>query len=102
MMTIQIHILILIQGKSGNLSNGSGGAIPAVQAKKVRNGNEMNLVVLAFGGPMNDMCISLSVQVIGCIELTYNLIVPWLTELHQWLQPHPSQVMEQLRHVQAR
>ena len=73
-----------------------------VQAKKARKGNEISLVVLAFGDPMNDMCILPSVQVIGGIELTDNLIVPRLVELHQWLQPHPSQVMEQLHHVQAR
>ena len=65
-----------------------------VKAKKARKGNEINLVVLAFGGPMNDMCILLSVQVIGGIELIDNLIVPWLVELHQWLQPHPPQVIE--------
>ena len=67
-MTIQIHILILIHGKSKNVSNGSGGAIPTVQAKKAREGNEINLVVLAFGGPMNVMCILPSVQVIGGID----------------------------------
>jgi hypothetical protein len=58
--------------------------------------------LLAFGGPMNDMCIHPSIQVIGGIKLTDNLIVPRLKELHQWLQPHPLQVMEQLLHVQAR
>jgi len=73
-----------------------------VQAKKARKGNEINLVVLAFGGLMNDMCIRPSVQMIGGIELTDHLVVPWLAELHQWLQPHPPQVTEQLRHVQAR
>ena len=101
-MTIQIHILILIHGKSENVSNGRGGAIHAVQAKKAREGNEINLVVIAFGGLMNDMCMLPSVQVIGGIELTDNLIVPRLVELHQWLQPHPPRVTEQLRHVQAR
>ena len=49
-MTIQIHVLILIHSKSWNLSDGSGGVIPAVQTKKARKGNEINLVVLAFGG----------------------------------------------------
>ena len=73
-----------------------------VEGKKARKGNEINLVVLAFGGPMNDMCIRPSVQVIRGIELIDNLVVPWLMELHQWLQPHPPQVMEQLHHVQAR
>ena len=81
---------ILIHGKSGNVSNGSGGAIPTVQAKKAREGNEINLVVLAFSGPMNEMSLHPGVQVIGGIELTDNLIVPRLAELHQWLQPHPS------------
>ena len=36
------------------------------------------------------------------VELIDNLIVPQLVELHQWLQPHPSQVMEQLLHIQSR
>ena len=81
-MTIQIHILILIHGKSGNVSNGSGGAIPTVQAKKARKGNEINLVVLAFSGPMNEMSLYPGVQVIGGVELTDNLIVPQLAELH--------------------
>ena len=101
-MTIQIHILIVIHGKSRNVSNGSGGAIPVVQAKKAREGNEINLVVLAFSGPMNEMSLRPGVQVIGGVELTDNLIVPWLTELHQWLQPHPPQVMEQLLHIRSR
>ena len=73
-----------------------------VQTKKARKSNEINLVVLAFGGPMNEMILRLGVQVIGDVELTDNLIVPWLAELHQWLQPHPSQVMEQLLHIQSR
>ena len=102
MITIQIHILILIHGKSRNVSNGSGRAIPVVQAKKAREGNEINLVVLAFSGPMNEMSLRPGVQVIGGVELTDNLIVPWLAELHQWLQPHPSQVMEQLLHIRSR
>ena len=101
-MTIQIHILILIHGKSGNVSNGSGGVIPTIQAKKAREGNEINLVVLAFSGPMNEMSLRPGVQVIGGVELTDNLIVPWLAELHQWLQPHPSQVIEQLLHIRSR
>ena len=73
-----------------------------VQAKKVREGNEINLVVLAFSGPMNEMSLRPGVQVIGGVELTDNLIVPWLAELHQWLQPHPSQVTEQLLHIRSR
>ena len=73
-----------------------------VQAKKVRKGNEINHVVLAFGGLMNDMSIRPSVQVIGGIELIDILIVPRLVELYQWLQPHPPQVTEQLHHVQDR
>ena len=67
----------------------------------MRKGNEINLVVLAFGGPMNEMGLRPSVQVIGGIELIDNLVVPRLAKLHQWLQPHPPQVMEQLCHVQA-
>ena len=67
-MTIQIHILILIHDKSGNVSNGSGGAIPVVQAKKVREGNEINLVVLAFSSQMNEISLRLGVQVIGGVE----------------------------------
>ena len=98
-MTIQIHILILIHGKSGNVSNDSGGAIHVAQAKKAREGNEINLVVLAFSGPMNEMGLRLGVQVIGGIELIDNLIVPRLVELHQWLQPHPPQVTKQLLHI---
>ena len=46
-----------------------------VQAKKVRKGNEINLVVLAFSGPMNEMILRPGVQVIGGVELTDNLIV---------------------------
>ena len=88
-MTIQIHILILIHGKSGNVSNGSGG-------------NEINRVVLAFSGPMNEMSLYPGVQVIGGVELTDNLIVPRLAEIHQWLQPYPSQVTEQLLHIHSR
>ena len=73
---------ILIHGKSGNVSNGSGGAIPVVQAKKAREGNEINLVVLAFSGPMNEMSLRPGVQVIGGVELTDNLIAPRLAELY--------------------
>ena len=73
-----------------------------VQAKKAREGNEINLVVLAFSGPMNEMSLRLGVQVIGGVELTDNLIVPQLAELHQWMQPHPSQIMEQLLHTWSR
>ena len=58
--------------------------------------------MLAFGGLMNDMCIRPSVQVKGGIKSIDNLVVPWLVELHQWLQPHPPQVTEQLCHFQAR
>ena len=70
-----------------------------VQDKKAREGNEINLVVLAFSGPMNEMSLRPGVQVIGGVELTDNLIVPWLVELYQWLQPHPPQVTEQLLYI---
>ena len=73
-----------------------------VQAKKARKGNEINLVVLAFSGPMNEMSLHPGVQVIGGVELTDNLIVPRLAELHQWLQPHPPQVMEQMLYILSR
>ena len=48
---------------------------------------------------MNEMSLRPVVQVIEGIELIDNLIVPRLAELHQWLQPHPSQVTDQLLHI---
>ena len=51
---------------------------------------------------MNEMSLRPVVQVIEGIELIDNLIVPRLAELHQWLQPHPSQVIEQLLHIRSR
>ena len=51
---------------------------------------------------MNEISLRPGVQVIGGVELTSNLIVPWLAELHQWLQPHPPQVTEQLLHIRSR
>ena len=84
-MTLQVHILILVHSKSQNLSNGLRSAILAVQTKKASKSRKINLVVLPFSGPMNDMSIFTSVQMIGGIELTNNLVVPLLAKLHQLL-----------------
>jgi hypothetical protein len=54
-----------------------------IQTKKASKGRKVNLVVLPFSGPMNDMSIFMNVQVVGGIELTNNLVVPQLAKLHQ-------------------
>ena len=101
-MTLHVHILILVHSKSQNLSNGLRSAILAVQTKKASKSRKIKLVVLPFNGPMNDISVAGSVQVIGCIELTNQLIVPWLAELHQWLKPHHLQVTDHLLKLQLR
>ena len=47
-----------------------------IHAKKAREGNEINLVMLAFSSQMNEISLRLGVQVIGGVELTDNLIAP--------------------------
>jgi hypothetical protein len=75
-------------------------AIVTTKDKKTRKGDAMNLVMLALSGPMDAMVGY--VKVIGGVELTNNLIVPWLVELHQVLKPHPLQVMDKLLNLWLR
>lgn len=76
LVTIQIHILILRHGKGVDFINLHFLAISTTKAKKMREGDCINLVVLALGGPM-DRAIG-DVKVVGSIKLTNDLIVPWL------------------------
>ena len=54
-----------------------------VQTKEARKGDEINLVVLPFSSPMDEVKVSGSAKVIGGIELANLLIVPWLAKFQQ-------------------
>ena len=88
LVTLHIHVLKLRHNKGVNFINLRFLAISTTKAKKMREGDCINLVVLSLGGLM-DRAIG-DVKVVGSIKLSNDLIVPWLAEIHQLVKPHPA------------
>ena len=78
-------MLILLQSHILVLSKLRCSAVGVTQTKKVREGNEIHLVVLAFCGPMDNVngIARVFLMVIGSIKLTYDLIVLMFLKCHQ-------------------
>jgi hypothetical protein len=69
---------------------------PCCPNQRGKKSNKVNLVVLAFGSPMDGVEVIRVVKVIGCTKLTNQLIVPWLVKFQQLIKPHGAQVMNDL------
>ena len=82
-MSIKIHVLVLLHSEILILSQLSSNAVAVTQTKKVRESDEVHLIMLAFSGPMNKVNSTgrISLMMIGSIKLTNKLIVPMLPKL---------------------
>ena len=84
-MSIKVHVLVLLQSYIVILSQLRCSAVSVTQTKKVRESDEVYLIMLAFSGPMNKVNITgrVSLMMIGSIKLTDELIIPMLPKLQQ-------------------